>query len=112
MPAAGIGATAIAAAGRGIGAVERVEQVRRGFDEIAARGERIVARNIAEPDQPFAFAALGSIEAQRFARRIVTGELARRDRLVLRRRPERWITGYFALQCTAPAFAGEQIIVR
>jgi len=62
-----------------VGAVERVEQPRRCRDEVARRRQRVVARHLAEADQPLAGARFGGVEAERLARRVVRGELAGRD---------------------------------
>ena len=64
--------------GRGFGFVQPFEQVGGGFDEIAGRAERGVARDRAEADQPFAAASVDRVEPERLGRGIMAAKLAGR----------------------------------
>ena len=57
--------------------VEQVEQARRRLDEIAGPAERVIARDLAETDQPFVGLRFARVQPQRLGRRVMAGELAR-----------------------------------
>ena len=56
--------------------MEQVEQAGGGFNGIAEFAERNVTFDRAEADQIFAFSRLRRVQAKRFARGVVAGELA------------------------------------